>query len=367
MGHNNRNKAVPQLSADNSVMTPSRMNAFAALLVACILSCVAMADEQETHGVLVDNMLDATVPSSSDTIPDFTPEELEDLIGSATLTVTNFFKQLAAPSCDPVNVPSLPAACRMELEKIPYAIEAYTQIPNIRDIDVSSICTACNMEDVVRYVDAVRSTYDPSLADGTCDGAAFTLDVEDSSNQNSFVQLGSIMLTSFCSRNEEGELCFSSGVLPRVMADAIDEVQVARKKRSTLNFANVVTDMDMMVNAVCDAMRRGGCCTGIMMEVVNAATDLMCLSHSSPSVLGSFETMSNYFCPGIKPACSTFPTFDYQLPAACPEGGMREMLESMADLVPVKDTMYGDCTTDGRCPANDCEMYLCSPGSPMLG
>merc|ERR1711874_479424 len=154
---------------------------------------------------------------------------------------------------------------------------AYTHAPHIRAIDLSSICTVCNMEDVVRHVDAVRSTYDPSLRDPTCDGSAFTLNVEDSKH-NSFVELGNIMLKSFCSRNEDGEFCFSSGVLPRVMADAIDEVQAAQEKRSTFNYANIVSDMDMMVQAVCDAMKKGGCCTGIMMEVGSAASDLMCLT-----------------------------------------------------------------------------------------
>merc|ERR1711874_595354 len=77
--------------------------------------------------------------------------------------------QLAAPSCDRDNF-RLPKACRKELGKFPGMIGNMLSM-NFDAVDMAPMCEACDMDDVILYLQKLRKTYNEDDTDLTCDGA----------------------------------------------------------------------------------------------------------------------------------------------------------------------------------------------------
>jgi len=242
--------------------------------------------------------------------------------------------------------------CLEQVGVIPTMISSVLGSMDMSAVDVAPICGACTTEEVLGYLDKIREGYDPANLDPTCGGS-----VPDILADDAIFQLTKIFMTASCIKNGDGDdakYCFDPEVLPKAMEEAglLDLM-------AGIDFNDLSSAMGLMgsidIPAICRGMEMGGCCSSMMLDIVKAMLELVCLD--SP-LMRTGLTMTTSMCSGMEDTCSSFIMPSYDAPGDCPPAN--EFFEMVTQTVPMGETAYAGCTLSA-CPKNDCELFMCKP------
>jgi len=219
-------------------------------------------------------------------------------------------------------------------------------------VDLSPICDNCNMDDVIAYLDTLRENFKPEDDDPTCDGSATLPTAGDP-----IFQLIKVFLKSTCVASDAGN-CWAD-VLPKTLPGAGLEQTLGSVDFNNLGPETLTTIMQNLdIESTCEAMKNGGCCSGMMLDIMAAMTELSCLN--TPLIKASFSSVG-VMCGGIDDTCESFEMPSYTAPDECPE--FQEWVKTLSDLKLPSDSSYAGCKVEEGCPKNDCELFICKPST----
>lgn len=262
-----------------------------------------------------------------------------------------FGEQMAALApCDPSLEGIISDECKAEMKDIPKMFSKLFSL-NFEGVDLNPFCAVCNPDDVITYLEKVRELYkEEDQTDITC-GNILAVPVAG----DPFFDLTKVFLASACAADAEDRNCWTD-VLPETLpglglTETMGAVDFNNLSPATLT--GLLANVDPV--ATCAALEGGGCCSGMMLDIMGAMTDLTCLN--TPLISSAFSATSA-MCPNVEDACDSYTMPDFTPIEDCPQ--FSEWVETLNTLVLPSETDYTGCTVTG-CPKNDCQMFMCLP------